>query len=59
MTDMLREFAQASKLEVDWASIHAAPTETLVNALAMMCPFERRKSNRCWRRLTLKPARRF
>ncbi len=39
MTDMLRKFAQASKLEVDWASIDAAPTETLVNALAMMCPF--------------------
>ncbi|MFY9628262.1 MAG: LON peptidase substrate-binding domain-containing protein [Methylocystis sp.] len=39
MTDMLRKFAQSSKLEVDWASIDAAPTETLVNALAMMCPF--------------------
>ncbi len=39
MTDMLHKFAQASKLEVDWASIDAAPTETLVNALAMMCPF--------------------
>jgi uncharacterized protein len=39
MTGMLREFAQSSRLEVDWASIDAAPTETLVNALAMMCPF--------------------
>jgi uncharacterized protein len=39
MTDMLRKFAAASQLEVDWASIDAAPTETLVNALAMMCPF--------------------
>jgi hypothetical protein len=39
MTDMLRKFARASKLDVDWASIDAAPTETLVNALAMMCPF--------------------
>ncbi len=39
MIDMLRRFADASKLEVDWASIHAAPTETLVNALAMMSPF--------------------
>jgi uncharacterized protein len=39
MTGMLRKFAAASKLEVDWASIDAAPTETLVNALAMMCPF--------------------
>jgi len=39
MTDMLRKFAQSSKLEVDWASIDAAPTETLVNALSMMSPF--------------------
>ncbi len=36
---MLRKFAESSKLEVDWASIDAAPTETLVNALAMMSPF--------------------
>lgn len=39
MVAMLRNFAECSKLEVDWASIDAAPTETLVNALAMMCPF--------------------
>jgi uncharacterized protein len=39
MVDMLRNFAECSKLEVDWASIDAAPTETLVNALAMMSPF--------------------
>jgi Lon protease-like protein len=39
MVSMLRTFAECSKLEVDWASIDAAPTETLVNALSMMCPF--------------------
>lgn len=39
MVKMLRSFAECSKLEVDWASIDAAPTETLVNALAMMCPY--------------------
>jgi Lon protease-like protein len=39
MVRMLRDFAECSKLEVDWASIDAAPTEALVNALAMMCPF--------------------
>jgi uncharacterized protein len=39
MVAMLRNFAEYSKLEVDWASIDAAPTETLVNALAMMSPF--------------------
>jgi hypothetical protein len=39
MIHMLRTFAEASNLEIDWGSIDAAPTETLVNALAMMCPF--------------------
>ena len=39
MVSMLRGFAQSSNLEIDWGSIDAAPTETLVNALAMMCPF--------------------
>jgi Lon protease-like protein len=39
MIRMLREFAEHSKLEVDWPSIDAAPTEALVNALAMMSPF--------------------
>ena len=39
MVTMLRSFAQSSNLEIDWGSIDAAPTETLVNALAMMCPF--------------------
>jgi hypothetical protein len=39
MVSMLRNFAEYSKLEIDWASIDAAPTETLVNALAMMSPF--------------------
>lgn len=39
MVAMLRDFAVCSKLEIDWASIDAAPTETLVNALSMMCPF--------------------
>jgi hypothetical protein len=39
MIRMLREFAEGSKLEVDWTSIDAAPNEALVNALAMMSPF--------------------
>lgn len=39
MVSMLRSFANSSNLEIDWGSIDAAPTETLVNALAMMCPF--------------------
>ncbi len=43
MIEMLRSFASSSRLEVDWASIDAAPTETLVNALAMMSPFGARE----------------
>lgn len=39
MIRMLREFAEGSKLDVDWTSIDAAPNEALVNALAMMSPF--------------------
>lgn len=35
----LREFAEANDLSVDWKSIDAAATESLVNALAMMSPF--------------------
>ena len=43
MIEMLRSFATSSRLEVDWTSIDAAPTETLVNALAMMSPFGARE----------------
>jgi Lon protease-like protein len=43
MIDMLRKFAHSSRLEIDWTSIDAAPTETLVNALAMMSPFGARE----------------
>ncbi|HUZ67651.1 MAG TPA: LON peptidase substrate-binding domain-containing protein [Beijerinckiaceae bacterium] len=35
----LRAFAIATKLEIDWDGIDAAPNEALVNALAMMSPF--------------------
>lgn len=37
--ETLRVFAQSSNVDLDWSSIDAAPTETLVNALAMMSPF--------------------
>lgn len=39
MIRMLRKFADSAQLEVDWASIDAAPNEALVNALSMMSPF--------------------
>lgn len=35
----LRRFAQARRMCVDWSGIDETPTETLVNALAMMSPF--------------------
>jgi uncharacterized protein len=54
MTEMLRKFAQASKLDIDWASIDAAPTETLVNALAMMCPFGAREKQSLLEAIDLK-----
>ena len=35
----LRRFAEAHRLSVDWDGIDAAPSDLLVNALAMMSPF--------------------
>ncbi|MGD0635071.1 MAG: LON peptidase substrate-binding domain-containing protein [Beijerinckiaceae bacterium] len=35
----LRDFAVSNSLQIDWDSIHEAPNEALVNALAMMSPF--------------------
>lgn len=35
----LRRFAETHRLSVDWEGIDAAPSDLLVNALAMMSPF--------------------
>ncbi|HEX4767111.1 MAG TPA: LON peptidase substrate-binding domain-containing protein [Lichenihabitans sp.] len=35
----LRQFAETHRLSVDWEGIDAAPSDLLVNALAMMSPF--------------------
>jgi Lon protease-like protein len=35
----LKAYVQAEDLEINWAEVNTAPTEALVNALAMMCPF--------------------
>jgi len=51
---MLREFAEETGVEVDWSSIDAAPTETLVNALAMMCPFGPREKQSLLEAIDLK-----
>ncbi len=34
-----QDYLTANNLEADWDSVEKAPTETLVNALAMMAPF--------------------
>jgi uncharacterized protein len=39
LVDALRDFAKATEMGVDWDGVQAAPTEALVNALAMMSPF--------------------
>jgi Lon protease-like protein len=35
----LKAFLEANKLEADWGDIRSAPTEALVNGLAMMSPY--------------------
>ena len=37
--DALKGYAGRHSLNVDWDSVHKAPTEALVNALSMMSPF--------------------
>ena len=48
LTDSLK----ANNLKVDWEGVENAPNEALVTMLAMMSPTVRRKSRRCWKRLT-------
>jgi Lon protease-like protein len=40
MLAALNEYLQRRELKADWRSVMNAPAETLVNALAMLCPFE-------------------
>ena len=39
----LKAYVEAEQLEINWREVHAAPTEALVNALAMMSPFGSRE----------------
>ena len=39
----LRAYVEAEQLEINWREVNAAPTEALVNALSMMCPFGSRE----------------
>ena len=36
----LKQYLAHRDLKADWRSVISAPPETLVNALAMLCPFE-------------------
>lgn len=36
----LKEYLSRRDLKADWGSVMSAPADTLVNALAMLCPFE-------------------
>jgi Lon protease-like protein len=38
--DALKDYLSRRDLKADWRSVMTAPPETLVNALAMLCPFE-------------------
>ncbi|HEY1630572.1 MAG TPA: LON peptidase substrate-binding domain-containing protein [Rhizomicrobium sp.] len=40
LLDALRGYLSQRDLKADWRSVMSAPAETLVNALAMLCPFE-------------------
>jgi Lon protease-like protein len=40
LLDALRTYLAKRDLKADWQSVMAAPGETLVNALSMLCPFE-------------------
>ncbi|HEY4123846.1 MAG TPA: LON peptidase substrate-binding domain-containing protein [Rhizomicrobium sp.] len=36
----LKQYVKRRELKADWSSVTNAPAETLINALAMLCPFE-------------------
>lgn len=36
---VLKDYLHASNLDAEWSSVETAPPETLVNSLAMVCPF--------------------
>ena len=36
----LKDYLSRRDMKADWKSVMTAPAESLVNALAMMCPFE-------------------
>ena len=43
----LKEYLSSRDLKADWKSVMGAPPETLVTALAMLCPFLPAENRRC------------
>jgi len=39
----LKAYVASEELEINWREVNSAPTEALVNALSMMCPFGTRE----------------
>lgn len=50
----LRNFSDANRVPIDWASIEQAPNEALVNALSMMSPYGIREKQALLEASTLK-----
>jgi Lon protease-like protein len=40
LVSLLKDYFEARRLDADWDSIKRAPSEHLINALAMICPFQ-------------------
>lgn len=40
LLEALKVYLQVNNLDTDWESISTAPTDTLINSLAMICPFD-------------------
>jgi len=49
LTGVLRTYFDRHGIEADWSAIDGAPLSGLVTSLCMICPFEPRRSRRCWR----------
>ena len=40
LLDALKSYLSSRDMQADWSSVMTAPAEALINALAMMCPFD-------------------
>ena len=40
LLDTLKNYFRSNQIDADWAAIKETPSDRLINALAMMCPFQ-------------------